>query len=306
LNEVRLAPKSDTHFSRRGAAKELLASSLSYTADEAPSPVVRYVRSRVDIPEVGAVIPPVESVLDEIGKNYVLDYEPMMMKSPDEWARVLDSEPPVTPYMDEVLKRDPAAYNTFIGDLVRANMLGFTYRPKDLVTPFFVAKKSGKQRLVWDARVPNRRFRDPPPLSMGTSAAYGRLQLPDDREVGGEYSTKLFCAQADVRNYFYALGLREELGLFFCLPPVSQASLSQWGVEAVDTPEGPSGGWVWPFLRVVPMGWSWAFWLGQRANAHVCCSASGLGISRVLTDHAPFRLWRGGSPASSLIAITST
>ena len=84
LNEVRMAPKSDTLFSRRGAAKELLASSLSYTGDEAPSPVVRYVRSRVDIPEVGAVIPPVESVLDEIGKKYVLDYEHAMMKTPDE------------------------------------------------------------------------------------------------------------------------------------------------------------------------------------------------------------------------------
>ncbi|CAK0898069.1 unnamed protein product, partial [Prorocentrum cordatum] len=296
LNEVRMAPKSDTHFSRRGAAKELLASSLSYTADEAPSPVVRYVRSRVDIPEVGAVIPPVESVLDGIGRSYVLDYEQAMMKTPDEWSRVLESEPPVTPYMDEVLKRDPVAYHTFIGDLVKANMLGFTYRPKDLVTPFFVAKKSGAQRLVWGARVPNRRFRDPPPLAMGTSAAYGRLQLPDDRKEDGSFSTKLFCAQADVRNYFYALGLREELGLFFSLPPVSQASLSQWGVEAVGTPEGPSGGWVWPFLRVVPMGWSWAFWLGQRANAHVCCSASGLGFPRVLTDHGPVPPLDGGVP----------
>ncbi|CAK0801113.1 unnamed protein product, partial [Prorocentrum cordatum] len=203
---------------------ELLASSLSCTADEAPSPVVRYVRSRVDIPEVGAVIPPVESVLDGIGRSYVLDYEQAMMKTPDEWSRVLNREPPVTPYTDEVFKRDPVAYNTFIGDLVKED---------------------------------------------------------------GSFSTKLFCAQADVRNYFYALGLREELGLLFSLPPVSQASLSQWGVEAVDTPEGPSGGWVWPFLRVVPMGWSWAFWLGQRANAHVCCSASGLGFPRVLTDHGP-------------------
>ncbi|CAK0814978.1 unnamed protein product [Prorocentrum cordatum] len=291
-----MAPKSHTHFSRRGAAKELLASSLSYAADEAPSPVVRYVRSRIDIPEVGAVTLPVESVLDGIGRSYVLDYEQAMMKTPDEWSRVLDSEPPVTPYMDEVLKRDPVAYHAFIGDLVKANMLGFTYRPKDLVTPFFVAKKSGAQRLVWDARVPNRRFRDPPPLAMGTSAAYGRLQLPDDRKEDGSFSTKLFCAQADVRNYFYALGLREELGLFFSLPPVSQASLSQWGVEAVGTPEGPSGGWVWPFLRVVPMGWSWAFWLGQRANAHVCCSASGLGFPRVLTDHGPVPPLDGGVP----------
>ena len=64
----------------------------------------------------------------------------------------------------------------------------------------------------------------------------------------------------------------------------------------MDTPEGPSGGWVWTFLRVVPMGWSWAFWLGQRANAHVCCSASGLGVSRSLTDHGPVPTLDGGDP----------
>ncbi|CAK0903474.1 unnamed protein product, partial [Prorocentrum cordatum] len=221
--EVRLAPKSDSHFSRRGAAKELLASSLSYAVGEAPSPVARCARSRVGAPEVGAAMPPVESVLDEIGESYVLDYEQTMMKTPDEWPRALDSEPPVTPYMDEVLKRDPAAYKTFIGDLVRANMLGFTRRPKDLVTPFFVARKGGARRLVWGARVPNRRFRDPPPLATGTSAAHGRLQLPDDRGEAGGCSTELFCAQADVRNYFYALGLREELGLFFSLPPRANA-----------------------------------------------------------------------------------
>ncbi|CAK0819030.1 unnamed protein product [Prorocentrum cordatum] len=296
LSEVRMAPKSDTHFSRRGAAKELLASSLSCTADEAPSPVVRCVGSRVDILDVGEVAPPVESVLDEIGKSYLLDYEQTMMKTPDEWPRVLDSEPPVTPYMGEVLKRDPAAYNTFTGDLVRANMPGFMCRPKYLFSPFFVAKKSGAQRLVWGTRAPNRRFRDPPPLAMGTSAAHGRLRLPDDRDEAGGYRAEPFCAQADVRNYFYALGLREELGLFFALPPVSQASLSQWRVEAVGSPEGPSGGWVWSFLRVVPMGWSWAFWLGQRASAHVCCSVSGLGVPRVLTDRGPVPPLGGGPP----------
>ncbi|CAK0841695.1 unnamed protein product, partial [Prorocentrum cordatum] len=268
LHHVRSAPMTTTTFSRRGAAKELLATSPSYTGNEAPSPVVQHVRSRVDIPEVDAAAPAVETVLGPIGMDYVLDSESKMMLTPDEWPRNLDSEPPVTPYMDVVLKSDAGAYHLFISDL-------------DLATPFFVAKKSGAQRLVWDARAPNRRFRAPPPLSMGASAAYGRLHLPGDR---------------DDANYFYALGLPTEIGLYFSLPPVSRAALSQWGVEAVDAPDSPSGGWVWRFLRVVPMGWSWAIWLGQRANAHICCLASGLWISRVLTDHGPVPPLDGGEP----------
>eukprot|EP00959_Pyramimonas_sp_CCMP1952_P069600 1452774-Pyramimonas_sp.AAC.1 len=44
------------------------------------------------------------------------------------------------------------------------------------------------------------------------------------------------------------------------------------------------------------MGWSWAFWPGQRANAHVCCSASGLGFPRVLADHGPAPPLDGGVP----------
>ncbi|CAK0899853.1 unnamed protein product, partial [Prorocentrum cordatum] len=177
-----------------------------------------------DIPEVDAAAPAVETVLDPIGRDYALDYESRMMLASDEWPRALDSEPPVTPYMDEVLKSDPDACHLFISDLVKANMLGFTFHPKNLATPSFVAKKSGAQRLVWGARVPNRRFRAPPSLSMGASAAYGRLHLPGDRDDAGVDTTRLYSAQVDVRNYFYALGLPTEIGLYFSLPPVSRAA----------------------------------------------------------------------------------
>ncbi|CAK0859946.1 unnamed protein product [Prorocentrum cordatum] len=211
-------------YSRRGAAKEFLASSLSYAGGEAPSPVVKCVRSRVDIPDVDAAAPAVDSALDPIGRGCALGYESRMMKAPDEQSRALDSEPPVTPHMDEVLKSDPCAYHLLIADPVKANMLGFTYRPKDLATPFFVAKKSRAQRLVWDARVPNRRFRVPPPVSMGASAARGRVQLPGDRDGAVACAAKLYCAQADVKNYVYTLGLPTEIGLFFSLPPVSQVT----------------------------------------------------------------------------------
>ena len=111
---------------------------------------------------------------------------------------------------------------------MKTNMPGFTSRPKGLVTPVFVAKKNWARRLAWDTRVPNRKFRDPPALAAGTSAAYAHVQLPDNRDDEGAFDAKLYCGQADVRNYFYAVGLREKLGPHFSLQPVSQAALSQW------------------------------------------------------------------------------
>ena len=83
----------------------------------------------------------------------------------------------------------------------------------------FVAKKNGQQHLVWDARIPNRRFEQAPPQSMGTSAAYGRTALGSDVDDCGKFKDILYCAQADIRNYFYMRGLGEELGLFLLAAP---------------------------------------------------------------------------------------
>ncbi|CAK0843705.1 unnamed protein product [Prorocentrum cordatum] len=120
----------------------------------APSPAAKHVRSRAEIPDVDAAAPAAETVPDPTGKECALDYESRKMKTPDERSRALDSEPPITTYMDEVLKNDHAAYHPFISDLARANTSGFTCRPKDLAMPFSASKKSGAQGSVWDAREP--------------------------------------------------------------------------------------------------------------------------------------------------------
>ena len=62
---------------------------------------------------------------------------------------------------------------------------------------------------MFDARVPNGRFRKCPILAMGSGASWGRLELkgprrprrfetPDSRE-------ELFVCSLDIENYFYAL-----------------------------------------------------------------------------------------------------
>eukprot|EP00974_Lingulodinium_polyedra_P063982 6179656-Lingulodinium_polyedra.AAC.1 len=79
--------------------------------------------------------------------------------------------------MDIELKKDADLYYNFVKDMYEANIIQFTTQAKDWVTPFFVGKKSGRLRMVLDARVVNRRFRRCPPLSMGTGGAWRRLHL---------------------------------------------------------------------------------------------------------------------------------
>ena len=82
-NKVKAAPRANAVYVRREAARELLASNLAYTGDEAKSPVVQYDRSRVDIPRAGAAVPRIETAIDPVGRAYLLHFETRMLRSAD-------------------------------------------------------------------------------------------------------------------------------------------------------------------------------------------------------------------------------
>ena len=67
-----------------------------------------------------------------------------MLLSAEEWGQVVESDPPITPYMDEVLRRSPGQYEEFIARLFANGMIGFCSDPKEFATPFFVWKKDGR------------------------------------------------------------------------------------------------------------------------------------------------------------------
>jgi hypothetical protein len=74
-------------------------------------------------------------------------------------------------------------------------------RSTQLSSFFFVGKKTGRLRMVADARLPNRRFQNSPPQQMGISAAWSRLQLGSHKQENGRYARVLYSASADIRNY---------------------------------------------------------------------------------------------------------
>ena len=146
--QVQLAPGSD---------------SLLYNSEEVSCPVKPYVRSQVSICRVKSSIPCVPDDLDASGRELLCDFNNIMQLSHDEWGEVCEAGEGFQPYMDTRLSQHVDLYFEFVGDLFNGGMLSFTDDPSEIVTPFFVGKKDGPLRLVWDCRVANRRFRRPPP-----------------------------------------------------------------------------------------------------------------------------------------------
>ena len=195
-----------------------------------------------------------------------------MMLSEDEWGEICEHGNNFNPYMDEVLQKDQSKYQQFIHDLYDKGMIEFTDQPQDMVTPFFVKKKDGRQRFVLDCRGVNERFQTPPPLALAAGSSWSQ-----DGQT-------LFCAQSDIKDYFYSLALPLTLRSLFCLPPVDFDLLQDWEVSSTLRPSGSVEGWTWPRLRVIPMGWFWALWISQRVHSRLCLQATGL--SRFLVEGA--------------------
>ena len=271
----------------REAIQELLHSHVSYDGGTTSSTVRPYDRDLISLPQVGAKLVSLPEVLDPIGREVVEGAAERMMLDEDAWGRISEEQSGFRPYMDKVLANDKQKYNQFIVDLFDKNMVDFTAKPKDLISPFFVKKKNGKLRLVLDCRGVNRRFLPPPPMALSAGSTWSQVQIGKDE--------KLFVAQSDVKDYFYSLELPAAIRDFFCMPAVPSSLLQERGLAADRCSDGD--GWCFPRLRAVPMGWSWAMWISQRVHQFLALQACGLSPDRLLVEGRPCPDLSDGSPA---------
>ena len=270
--------RPQTRCKMREAIQELLHTPISYSGDENMSTVRPYERCLVSLPECGSAPVPLHEVLDAEGRDLLKGSFDGMLLDDEEWGEIIEHETPIKPYMDTALQNDPGKYGQFVKDLWEKGMLRFTSEPKDLVTPFFVAKKNGKLRFILDCRGVNRRFRPPPALALAAGSSWSQVSVPK--------GNKMYVAQSDIKDYFYSLELPPDLQSMFCLPPLPSSVVQDWSRSLQGLPSSPSG-WVWPMLQVVPMGWSWAMYFAQRVHQHLCLEATGLSMSQVLVEGRP-------------------
>ena len=95
-----------------------------------------------------------------------------------------------------------------------AGLLRFGRRSQVIVTPFFVWKKSGQLRVIFDCRPSNVRFKAPPNVRLGTASEWGSLHLASE--------DNLYIASGDIKDYFYACGIDQHLSEYFSLLKISR------------------------------------------------------------------------------------
>ena len=134
-----------------------------------------------------------------------------------------------------------------------------------------------------DARRSNRLFRKPPRTRLGSVEALSRLSI----EVEGKKT--IWTAQEDVRDYFYRLYIGRGLGEWFSLPPIKCALMRKiLGSEAPGALG--EGDFAYPFLLVLPMGFSWAFYLAQEAHDALHRKILGSSVPFIIDREPPTHL----------------
>ena len=282
LQRIARLDRPAERINTREAIHELLhlCPSSDYMPEEGTRSTVRpYDRSLVSLPDCGASAIDATHLLDDRGREILEQFDSCML-APD-WVQgqIFEKGTHIKPYMDEVLRSSPQVYSDFIKDLFDRGMLEFRRSATSIITPFFVAKKNGKIRLVLDCRATNQLFEPPPDIALAAGYSFGRLEI-------GEGQT-LYTAQSDVKDYFYSIGLPEGLRGYFCLPSVSASQLG-FDIEGFSIDDEH----IYPALKVVPMGWSWAMWIAQRIHQYQATVALNVPVDQVLAD---------GRPAPSLV-----
>ncbi|CAE7763388.1 NHX3 [Symbiodinium sp. CCMP2456] len=260
-----LRPPPVESLSPQAALRQLLKrkAAPSYAGDQ-PGQLVSYVREKLSIPRDQLEPVSLEAILPELEQEQVRNFEEHMLLSDEGIAAALERGLEGDCHLDPVLAHNRYKYHELISDLLQAKLIDFTRTPKVQVGLFCVAKKGDKQRLIVDARRANKLFGPPPSTVLGSVDAWTRLECGDDSDV--------FIAQEDIKDCFYRLGIPRRLGEYFSLPEIDAALLQDalgylpTGLrEMLDLGSGP----IYPFFKVLPMGFSWAFHLAHQAHQEI-------------------------------------
>ncbi|CAK0821614.1 unnamed protein product [Prorocentrum cordatum] len=167
--------------------------------------------------------------------------------------------------LDKLLKR-----------LRAANLLVFRFSVRRRVGCFSVWKKSGAQRLVIDARIPNCFFEEPDPVQLASGACFANLQL--------DAGPPLVLGGADIKVAFYAIAMPEELRDLFGFEPIKawELGVTHAGGEAVKP-----GDRVFPVIAVLPMGWVLALQACQSLHELLARREPDVGEHNALADGRP-------------------
>ena len=172
-------PPPPEDFCPEGALRELLGSAGLY--GEASSDVLPYAKELVSWLSCGSHPVDLQAGLPEADRKLLHTWDTSMLRTGSEYQQHIKQNPPLRPYVDPALN-NPRAYADFLLTLRKAGMLKWRRAPnrKPDLGIFFVGKKDGALRLIFDTRRLNLRFREPPKTDLPSAGAFAQLEGPED------------------------------------------------------------------------------------------------------------------------------
>ena len=274
-------------FSEEESLGEILRKAHFY-APEAGE-VVPYQEGSVSFPTVGAPVD-ITAGLSDDGRMLIRDFGKHLLCSEGEASQKRLDLGIDRVYSDPSLVNDAARYGGFLRMLAEAGMIRWERAGSEGTTVgiFFVRKKDGRLRLIFDTRIVNTKFVRPARADVPSAGAFASIACE---------SQPLYTASGDIDCAFYRLRVPDELGSYFRLPSVG----AHWaGVSSIDgCPISPNQRLV-PCLTVLPMGWNWAPFFCQNYLTEAICEA-GVASADLVRDGVPITIAKESVKAAAYL-----
>ena len=264
-----------------GAYRKLLGGSSTYA--EVRPDLASFSLELVSWPEVGGEHCQVVDLLPDGDSMRLSNWRDSMLRSSTESLELQRELGVSQPYCDPELLRSPQVYGRFLQEMHARGLVDFEEsggRAASLGI-FFVKKKDGKQRIIFDTRMINCDFVSPETVSLPTAGSLGGVEV-DPEET-------LYVATCDVSTAFYRMLVPLSLRERFTLPAIESRYLG--------TAAGGLRGTLTPRLTVLPMGWSWSLRFCQLIVESFVSTE--VGTENTIKDGQPFTRVAPGQPAGA-------
>ena len=184
---------------------------------------------------------------------------------------------PKRPFTDFALSRNPGEYAHFVHRLLRLGLVELrSYQPATIGV-FFVRKKNGRLRLIFDTRILNSHFVEPAHSCLPSPAAWCDFRLDEQ--------SPLVLSHTDIDNAFYRIRAPPGLSEWFRLPKVDVRELRKLD-PSIRFPDSSDSRYCTPSLLVLAAGWSWSLYFCQ-AMLMQGFELAGFRDSQLVLDRVP-------------------
>eukprot|EP00973_Karenia_brevis_P047247 6558152-Karenia_brevis.AAC.1 len=161
---------------------------------------------------------------------------------------------------DPKLFESPKTYARFLRQLEDRGMLTYKIASEHedgVLGVFFVRKKNGDLRIIFDTRALNCAFKEPPSTILPSAASFASLETDPGRDF--------YFGSADLSNCFYSFEVPESMSEYFTLPPIYAGLVGKNFLQGTHVSAGQR---LLPHLTVLPMGFSLSLHLAQLVLRH--------------------------------------